>query len=160
MLPWRWKQQVPRNVDTYVQNWTMSLYRSCSFWEWVFFRTELLWLLCNWNSLRCSSTRVPRYVYDDVLYKNTLRQINRDNSVGVSTGCMLDGPSSNPGKKKWFFSVPQRLDPFWGPLSVYTVVTWGSSTEGKAAELLSIYWKGSEWWNYTSISSYVSMALS
>jgi hypothetical protein len=45
-------------------------------------------------------------------------RVRWDSSVGIATGCRLEGRSSVSNKRKRFFSRPQRPDQLWGPPSL------------------------------------------
>jgi hypothetical protein len=51
------------------------------------------------------------YAYNLILFRES------DNSVGIVTGCCLDGLGSIPSSAR-FFSSPQHPDQLWGPLSL------------------------------------------
>jgi hypothetical protein len=48
-------------------------------------------------------------------------------------GYGLDSRGSITGKGKKFVSTPQCPDRLWGPLTPYTMCTWGCFPGGKAA---------------------------
>jgi hypothetical protein len=51
---------------------------------------------------------------------------NRDNSVGIAMGYMLDGRDSTPGGgKKYYSSLLQLPDRLWGPPSFLASGYWG-----------------------------------
>jgi hypothetical protein len=56
-----------------------------------------------------------------------LPQRSRDISVGIATGCGLDGLTSIPGRGERLFSTPQRPDLLWGPPSLLSNGYRGSS---------------------------------
>jgi hypothetical protein len=60
-------------------------------------------------------------------------QQTRDSSLGIGTGCGLEGRVSILGSGKRFFSIPQRPDWLLAQLVSYRMGTGGSFPGGKAA---------------------------
>jgi hypothetical protein len=145
------------SFSVYIFLYTLHIFTNTSFWLSLIalFFLNILTPADGYKMCVQSSSYILFIRFQEVTYKWAQQLSRYSDCYGP------DDRGSIPGKR--FFSIPQRLDPLWGPSSLLNERIWDSFLRRKATRawswpLNSIWCRGQQWRSYTSTSPYIFMS--